>query len=275
MNKPAAAQLLQACDRFLESVSHLKMWRTAHAHLKAGISKAFLAQGAAFLRRFATLQGRFPKLQEASAAYDWEVFFAQASIETMGMFVAALEAGVNEALLAGMVRATTQFDPAMAFNLSNPRAVTYLRQHGAELVTKINQTTKDELRTLIADGEAQGWSYGKMATEIKSKFDGFAGKMPQAHIQDRATLVATTEVGNAYSEGNLIVSQGLEEAGIDQEKSWLTVGDSRVSDLCASNQARGWIPVNQAFPSGHMRPLAHPACRCVALYRSKPTEAVR
>lgn len=269
MNKLAAEHLLGVVECFLEAVSGDGVKRLAiYNRLRVAMAKAFLAQGAAFLKRFATLEKQFP-IQEAAPAYNWEPFFEQASAQTLKMFLAALQREIGASLLLGMIKTKTQFNSDIAFDLANPRAVAYLRAHGAELVKGINETTRERLRTLIADGEAGGWSYGKMATAIKNEFAGFAGKMPQAHILDRATLVATTETGNAESEGNLIVSQGLHDAGIEQEHSWLVTGGN-ICDNCAGNAAQGWIPIDQPFQSGDMRPLQHPACRCAALYRSKP-----
>ena len=80
-------------------------------------------------------------------------------------------------------------------------------------------------------------------------------------------LVAVTEVGNAYEAGTAGTIRQLEQTGLAMEKSWLTVGDDRVDDECAGNEAAGWIPATAAFPSGHDRPLAHPACRCTLLFR--------
>jgi hypothetical protein len=54
------------------------------------------------------------------------------------------------------------------------------------------------------------------------------------------------------------------------EKSWLTVNDDHVDvEDCLTNQEQGWIPIEDTFQSGHMQPLAHPYCRCTALYRRK------
>lgn len=49
-------------------------------------------------------------------------------------------------------------------------------------------------------------------------------------------------------------------------KSWLTAGDDRVDAHCRANEAAGWIPLDQPFPSGHQRAQGHQACRCTTLY---------
>ena len=168
---------------------------------------------------------------------------------------------------AGALAAQLGIDFEKAFSLKNPRAVAYLDAHGAELVTKINEETKSQMRTLLTQAVDEGWSYTRTAKAIKEQFEGFAGLKPQKHIRDRATLVAVTEAGQAYEAGNQIVAKGLADVGIRMEKYWRTSGDERVSQGCKDNQAAGWIAVEEMFPSGNDRPLRFPGCRCTALYR--------
>ena len=86
-----------------------------------------------------------------------------------------------------------------------------------------------------------------------------------------ANGVIVQNCGNAYEAGNRIVAESLGGHGLDMEKSWLTAQDDRVcSDECQINEAQGWIPMQEPFASGHQQPLAHPSCRCSALYRRKP-----
>ena len=75
------------------------------------------------------------------------------------------------------------------------------------------------------------------------------------------------KTGDYYSEQNLKVAQDLQNAGINMEKEWSTVGDDNVCEICQRNEDTGWIPINQPFPSGHQRPLAHSKCRCDMLTR--------
>ena len=86
--------------------------------------------------------------------------------------------------------------------------------------------------------------------------------MPQRHLRDRAELIAVTEIGQAYIDGQLDQAERLAARGARLEKSWLTVGDDRVSDGCRGNADQGWIPLAQAFSSGHTGPLRFPGCRC-------------
>lgn len=154
------------------------------------------------------------------------------------------------------------------FGLRNPRAVEYISRVGAALVTKIDETTRDYIRTVVTRGVREGQSYNEMAKAITERYRQFAVGLPQKHIDSRAHLVAVTEVGQAYSHGNYLVGEGLRDHGLKMEKAWSTMGDDRVSDGCRENEAAGWIPFDDAFPSGHLRPLRFPGCRCDLLLRA-------
>ncbi len=159
-----------------------------------------------------------------------------------------------------------------AFSLANPRAVAYLQQHGYGLISQIDAVTRGNIATIVNNGVAEGWSYDRIAQEISSLYSEMAVGKPQLHIDSRAHLIAVTESGNAYEAGNSIVVTDLQDAGLQMQKKWLTVGDERVSDGCAENEAQGWIPFAQSFQSGHMQPLRFPGCRCTTLYRRRPDD---
>lgn len=253
--------LITAIDHFLEARSQVQKRRAIapiERGLEAAMRKAFKAQGRALLRGLVSYKDQFP-LEEAMTEGQWDRLFSDAEIASMRLFMEPLDAAARAALLAG--GASTYGELGMlgvAFDLANPRAVEYLRHHGAARVTMINQTTRTEIRKLVVQAADEGMSYSRLARTIRDRFDGFAGLQPQLHIHNRAELVAVTEVGDAYSEANLIVGKTLQDAGERMENYWLTVGDGRVSAGCAQNQAAGWIPLDDAFPSGHQRPLRFP-----------------
>jgi len=269
--------LLEAIDRYLEAVRPVQAVARKERALgplirqyQPDIAAAFQAQGAAFLKRFATLRSQF---NEAISPADWGPLFTQTEMDTLAVLLKPITELQSAALNAGVRYAIADLELGGSFKLPQPRAVAFLRQQGADRVTMINQTTRDRMRSLITQAVDEGWSYTKTAKAIKDRFDGFAGKMPQQHIRDRAELVAVTEAGDAYEEGAMQVGHELVLAGLVMEKSWLTVGDDRVDGArCAANHAQGWILLDQAFQSGHQRPLAHPACRCTILVQRRKQE---
>lgn len=194
---------------------------------------------------------------------------SQASVNALPA-AAAAQSAVESALLLGAEAAMADLGNiglGIAFDLRNPRAVAYLRDKGAALVTQINETTRAEMRDLIVNMIEERASYDQIAREISRRWAEMAIPKPQGHIDSRAHLIAVTEVGNAYEAGNLAAVQDMASLGLAMEKSWLTVGDDRVSDGCAENEGAGWIPLDEPFPSGDQAPLRFPGCRCTALYR--------
>ncbi len=123
----------------------------------------------------------------------------------------------------------------------------------------INDHTESQLRTLITDGRKDGDSHQDIAKAIAAKFDGFAGK--GSLDQSRAYRVAVTEIGSAYCRGQLEQGKQLAAAGIDMEKGWVT-SSGNACDICAGNEAQGWIPMEEQFQSGDDCPLGHPGCFC-------------
>lgn len=263
-----ATVLLEALEAFLREASKVRKQRALsplEAELTALIAAHFRKQGKLFLAKYATLKSTF---SEADDPTDWEDLWADVADQTAPDLTDTLQQYIQLALPLGAKAISDDLGLTLDFTLSNPRAVAYLKAHGAELVSKIDETTRDELRTLISDMTEQGATYNEVAAAIQDKFTGFADGRPQQHIESRAHMVAVTEMGNGYSQGSKVVADDLADSGLTIEKSWLTVGDSRVSDECAANEAQGWIPNDQAFSSGDDVPLAHPGCRCDTAYRT-------
>lgn len=286
--------LREAIDAYLEATRRQEYdarLRPMERAMEWRLAKAFRAEGKAFLRRFATLANRLPGVITEE---DWLRFLDGAQLETREIVMEAFHAGVTPALVAGIAQTAAEINAELGsagvppithsvakalsgepiavvlgirFDLDNPRAVEYLQREGANLVASINGTTRDYIRTVITEGVRAGQSYNEMAKAITERYAEFAVGRPQKHIESRAHMIAVTEVGQAYSQGNYLVGERLRDAGLGMEKAWDTMGDGNVCEICSGNEGAGWIPFDSAFPSGHMHPLGHPACRCAALYR--------
>lgn len=279
-----ATALVEALDRFLEvsaAIRHNRRKRRAlrpiEATLATQIARAFRRQGREFVKRFAALKDRFPaeaKLAEAIREHEWGPLLSEAELATLQAFVKPIDRAARRALLTGALQAIAEVGAGISFDLTNPRAVAWLRDRGAERVTKINDTTRDELKRIVTQAAEEGWSYNRTARAIIERFAEFAVGRPQQHIDSRAHLVALTEVAEAYCHGNHLAAQEMQAAGLVMEHYWSNVGDSRVSDGCKENTAADWIPLDQAFPSGHLHPPRFPGCRCDALHRRRPDRVV-
>lgn len=265
--------IVPALDRLIEAFTTRRKWRALapiERKLERAMQMAFRKQGGAFLaalnHRAGVLAGRLRESPGDVLPPDWEAIFRVIADDPV-LFVMPLQQAIEAALLRGAGHAMADFNVAGAFDLGNPRAAAYLEMHAAQSVTAINEVTRQEMRAVITAGVEERQSYDQIAKTIRERFEGFSTPKPQQHIRSRAHLVAVTESGNAYEEGNRAVADDLAAAGIEMEKSWLTVGDDRVSDGCADNEGAGWIPVGDTFPSGDDGPLRFPGCRCTMLLR--------
>ena len=240
----------------------------AERKLQAAMAKAFRAQGRAFVRELSVVRGSYP-IAEAARWGDWVEKFTAAVNKTVQFFVGPIEAATTTAILLGARVVLGSVRASVGFDIANPRAVAWLAENpAAARVTMINETTRDYIRTVVERAVEDGANYNEMARRITERYEEMAVGKPQLHIDSRAHLIAVTEVGEAYSAGNLMAGQTLEDAGLPMEKAWDTTGDARVSDGCAANAAAGWLPLADAFPSGHQRPLRFPGCRCDMLMRA-------
>ncbi len=79
--------------------------------------------------------------------------------------------------------------------------------------------------------------------------------------EDRAALIANTEVAGANSGGALVGMKEAQDAGVGMLKEWGV--DSDPCPICEENADAGPIPLDEDFPSGDDAPQAHPGCLCV------------
>src|SRR5258706_7911150 len=240
-------------DIFVEAYAG-KNTAKAIQQMSTRLAKIFAVHSVAFQKQFAAFQDRFTESvsnDELDSAFDFSALDDQ--------MIALIQEFVERGLTYGAQALIAQFDVDTVFSLANPRAVAYTENYATTMVKGLNETSKATLRDVLARGVDNGWSYDRVARAMRDVFNTFSST--------RAKLIAVTEMGNAYQEGNLIVARDLADSGLTIEKHWLTVGDDRVDPDCSANAKEKWIPVDNAFSSGGQRPLAHPRCRCVLQYR--------
>jgi HK97 family phage portal protein len=133
----------------------------------------------------------------------------------------------------------------LAFDLENERVRDVLDELAKQIVG-VAETTRQEVRDLVGKQAAEGWSIDELAAKIR--------ELKETHSAERARLIARTETAAAYSMGSYA---GYREAGVESVE-WLTTDPCPV---CAENDGK-IIPLGETFPSGHLHPPGHPACRC-------------
>lgn len=159
-------------------------------------------------------------------------------------------------------------DLPVQFSLPNEAATQWSATSAARLVSGLDDTTRNNLRSLLTEARESGWAYTKTADEINARFDGFSHAAAQRHIKDRAQMVAVTESCDAYEAGSRKAINTLQTYGLVYDKSWLAAGGA-CPDICLANSNQGWIDFKTDFQSGHVTPSGHPGCRCTALYQRR------
>lgn len=230
----------------------IKVLGRLEIQLGGQMRKAFQAQGKAMAPALAALTG---KVKEA-AADDLDAAINKVLKDTADSFAEPIQTTAESAMDAGGAVQAAEF--SVSWTLENPRAVAYLENYGAGQVTQIEETTRTDLRALMAEALAQGWSNQKTQKAIQQKYAEWS--------RSRAKMIAIYEPGAAYCEGNRIVALDLQAAGLKMSKAWLTAGDKKVTQQCKDNAAEGRIPLDQEHTSGHQRPPRFPRCRCDELY---------
>lgn len=272
---PTLAALVAEAETAARILQKEEALEPAVEELRAALGRIFTRQANGLIRLLEKYRERFDR-QEESIAREADIISAGEWVEawetiervTRPFIAAAIVKGMGKAMTAG--GGVAEVELGLAFDLENPKAQAYIAKTGGELITRMAKTTKDRVRTVLGQSFEGGWSWGKLARELKSRFADMGGRAPQQHIRSRAELIAINELGNAFEEATMQTAEGLASSGIGVEKQWLNSGDDRVSDGCLENTAAGWIALRDTFPSGHLRPLRFPGCRCSTEKRIVP-----
>lgn len=152
------------------------------------------------------------------------------------------------------------------FSLSNAGAVRYMQDlrtlHLSDRFGSISHTTKQDIIEAVSDSVLKGDTYTQVAGRISKMGD--QGVFSPA----RAQRIAVNEIAKAYGYGNRQPLQEYKQrTGRTVWKSWITVGDDLVSEICRENEKQGWILFDEPFASGDMNEPSHINCRCAVGYK--------
>jgi hypothetical protein len=127
----------------------------------------------------------------------------------------------------------------VAFDLANP----YVQQTLGALAKQIRgvaETTRDEIRALVGQQAAEGWSMEELQKQIRAK--------GATASRSRALTIARTETGTAYNQGAIAAYKA---GGITH----VTVLDGDDDEPCASANGATWT-----LAEAEANPLGHPNC---------------
>jgi len=237
----------------------------AIARLQEEFASLFRRQGRMYAERLPKIANLFlhPAIKEASYDGDLVDAFSDVFSTTRAQAEKSLVGALFDGYTMGYEALAGNYGLETAFKLKPAQATAWARENAATRITKINETTQNDIRDLITRGIDEGKDYGSVAREIRDTFYGFT--------TSRAEMCAVTENSYAYESGTASLVSEIKDAGIDMEKSWSTVGGDECA-MCAGNEDAGWIGTDEAFPSGDQFPPNHPNCRCAALYRVQGVE---
>lgn len=113
----------------------------------------------------------------------------------------------------------------------------------------ITAAMSQRMNRILANGMVEGQGPVQIAREMSDSIEGITNQ--------RALVLARTEVIHAHAEGQLdqFTELGVEEVGVEAE--WSTAGDDRVCPQCEEMEGKTFT-VEEAHG---MIPL-HPSCRC-------------
>ena len=187
-----------------------------------------------------------------------------------------LEATAQEAVATVFATLKLSTEDSDLFALSDRQAVEYAHNRAAELVGKkwvdgalvdnpdaqwaITDTTREDLRQLIADAFEQQWTPAQLAQHIDSAFTFSAG---------RAEMIAKTET--AFAQTAATVETGKNFGAETKSTQMSNLHD--IDDECDAAQAAGNVPIDKPYPGGSLHVPLHPGCRCVEMVHfPKPKE---
>lgn len=143
-------------------------------------------------------------------------------------------------------------DQDIAFDLENRRVQDVLDEL-ATLVTRVSDTTRQEIRDLVGRQAAEGWDLTQLADAIEALAEG--------HSESRAARIARTETASAYSRGSLLA---YADSGVVTQVEWLTALDDLTSPACRALSGQR-VALGAVFSDGTPHPPQHPNCRCTLL----------
>lgn len=225
-------------------------------NITAALTKFFASQAKKIAAKLSALyaeatkkdtpQEKADRIVEAINFDDWDLVATELQDDLGGAFEQT----------AQVILGKLEIEDPDIFNLVNERSVQYADETAADLVTQISETTRDRLRSLVADAieNADGVNELKAAIQDSELFSA-----------DRAELIARTEIGNAHMAGAL---EGAKASGLQLQKASLLGSEHDRDDDCDDNAEAGYIGLSELFPSGDEAPLYHPGCACSLVFQS-------
>ena len=172
-------------------------------------------------------------------------FEANLRTRVQGHLVASYLRGSSEMLEWGRTMTTDM--PIYYEGPPMRQALAYAQKRTAVLVKGLNNETRDQMRGVIENAIKQKRGIPGLSRDLRNQMDDMT--------KVRAKMIARTETCDALESAFMDRAKDLKVTG----KEWVVTDPC---PICEDNGNAGVIPIDKPFPSGDMRPPAHPNCRC-------------
>ena len=127
------------------------------------------------------------------------------------------------------------------------QAMTYAQKRAALLVKGINDETREQMRGIIEYAIKEKRGIPGLSRDLRNQISNMS--------KVRSKMIARTETCDALESAFMDRAKDMKVTG----KEWIVTDPC---PICEENGNAGVIPIDKPFPSGDMRPPAHPNCRC-------------
>ncbi len=175
------------------------------------------------------------------------------SVDVVENISPELKAMFKDAGVFGVVQVGFEASPDITKHMDKA-ALSYAEDRGAELVTDLEKSTRDYMRTQVAAAIEQGSSAQTLADNIQESF---------AFSASRAETIARTELAFAHVQGNV---EGWRTTGEVEMKESILGDNHEIEDECDDAVEAGAVPLDDDFgDTGLDFPPYHPNCVCDVL----------
>ncbi len=168
---------------------------------------------------------------------------------------------ISKAFNLGLKKA--EKDLKLSFTPNQP-AVNYIKSYTFQNIKGMTDDTVNKLRQEFERGIMQGEGPAEISKRVEDVF---------AVSKARANAIARTELNRAFNEANL---EGYKQSGIEGEKEWDAILDSKTSDICKTLNDRR-VPLDEKFRykgQEYTSPPAHVNCRSTMNFIPMPKSNV-
>ena len=195
----------------------------------------------------------------------------------------------NSILRRDQVQKDTLAEFGLSFDVTNPRAVEWIRRHAAGLLLEVGLESRLAVKTIVERMFAESIPPDSAARMIRHVIGldkrqahavvNYAALQPDNDkvelyakrlLRHRAEKIARTESIAAASGGQQELWLQAREDGLLEHgramRQWLVTEDQRLCPICAPIPSFGPVGLDEPFLTGNgsmvQHPPAHPFCRC-------------